>query len=113
MLFRFVYRTADIPALSGSLDSAEYISAVRYTNVNGIVAQTLNIFLSKTQFEKKFLGPPDRLTDRQTDRQIDRQTDRNIDRQTDRPTDRQKTDRKSTDRPTDRLHSAKLICMVE
>ena len=41
MQFRFVYRTADISSLSLScLNSAEInISAVRYTNVNGIVNQ--------------------------------------------------------------------------
>ena len=39
MLFRCVYRTADITELSRSLDSKLYISAVRYTIVSGIVAE--------------------------------------------------------------------------
>ena len=44
MLFGFVYLTADISALSQSLDSTKiYISAVRYTNVNGIVCLTMYI----------------------------------------------------------------------
>ena len=36
MPFRFVFRTADISALSRSLSSAE-ISSVRYTNMNGLI----------------------------------------------------------------------------
>ena len=42
MSTRLVYRTADVSALSRSLDSAEiYKSAVRYTNLNGIVPDTV------------------------------------------------------------------------
>ena len=37
MLLRFVYRTADISALSRRLDSAEIYISHRYINVNGIL----------------------------------------------------------------------------
>ena len=43
MPFRFVYQTADISMLSGSLDRAEIYRAVRYTNVNSIANQAYKI----------------------------------------------------------------------